>query len=152
MAEDLYKVFGMDSAAGRAMFQLYKKKIPLTVPQPKQKSQDQLIAEAAAGTRFATLIHFIFGNRRFLRFSRRLRLPVIVFKKFNGGVGPAKPKPKPKVVVKFLPKVPDVEPRGPYIPRRKPLEVIRRETDDYAPEAYRPAPARTDLDRIVFFC
>eukprot|EP00700_Malawimonas_jakobiformis_P003788 EC726699.1.p1 GENE.EC726699.1~~EC726699.1.p1 ORF type:complete len:221 (+),score=38.79 EC726699.1:62-664(+) len=101
---DLYKVFGAGSAAGKALFNLYRKKIDVPVPKPKQKSHEQLMAEAEA----------------------------------------AKPKAKPKPAIR----VPKFRPRSEplpatvFIPKRKPLEQIRRETNDFQPEAFRPTPGK----------
>eukprot|EP00698_Gefionella_okellyi_P019945 TRINITY_DN6197_c0_g1_i4.p1 TRINITY_DN6197_c0_g1~~TRINITY_DN6197_c0_g1_i4.p1 ORF type:complete len:207 (+),score=42.00 TRINITY_DN6197_c0_g1_i4:81-701(+) len=46
--DDLYKLFGRETAAGRALFNIYKKNIVTTVPAPKQKTPEQIAAEIAA--------------------------------------------------------------------------------------------------------
>jgi len=47
--DELYKLFGRDTAAGKALFNIYKKKIPISVPKPKQKSAEQIASEKSAG-------------------------------------------------------------------------------------------------------
>lgn len=41
-SDELYRLFGRDTAAGKALFNIYKKKITVPVPKPRQKTAEQI--------------------------------------------------------------------------------------------------------------
>lgn len=47
---DVYRLFGKGTAAGRALFNLYNKRITVPVPAPKQKSREQIERDKLRGT------------------------------------------------------------------------------------------------------